>query len=224
MTSSTGSYGLGPREGHKDEGIKGTIEVAFVLPPSLVEQSGVVGLLKMVSTGGGKGSAVLLSTQVNTLEERLTGYPTVELLSKKTGISKGYLALYTIIFLFAFVMFGFGAGALCDLIGVVYPIFQSFKAIRSEGKEDDSQWLTYWVVYGFFSVAEAFTDRLFFWIPFYYVFKVVFLIWCMHPVTKGANQIYKRVLEPTLSTWDKRVEQVKTSVSGSFASNNNKST
>ena len=44
MTSSTGSYSLGPREGQSDSGITGTLDVAFDLPPSLRSQSGVVGL------------------------------------------------------------------------------------------------------------------------------------------------------------------------------------
>lgn len=33
-------------------------------------------------------------------------------------------------------------------------------------------WLTYWVVYGVFSVAEFFSDLFLYWFPFYYVGKV----------------------------------------------------
>lgn len=46
------------------------------------------------------------------------------------------------------------------------------KAIESKKKEDDTQWLTYWVVYGFFSIAEAFSDIFLSWFPFYYAGKV----------------------------------------------------
>lgn len=48
----------------------------------------------------------------------------------------------------------------------------SIKAIESNVKEDDTQWLTYWVVYGLFSVLEAFSDIFLSWFPFYYVSKV----------------------------------------------------
>lgn len=48
----------------------------------------------------------------------------------------------------------------------------SIKAIESSNKEDDTQWLTYWVVYGLFTVVEAFSDIFLFWFPFYYVSKV----------------------------------------------------
>lgn len=48
----------------------------------------------------------------------------------------------------------------------------SIKAIESSVKEDDTQWLTYWVVYGLFSIVEAFSDIFLFWFPFYYASKV----------------------------------------------------
>jgi len=52
----------------------------------------------------------------------------------------------------------------------------SIKAIESNVKDDDTQWLTYWVVYGFFSLVEAFSDIFLFWFPFYYMGKVG---WCL---------------------------------------------
>lgn len=52
--------------------------------------------------------------------------------------------------------------------------FVSFrvKAIESATKDDDTKWLTYWVVYGIFSVAEFFADIFLSWFPFYYIGKV----------------------------------------------------
>lgn len=52
------------------------------------------------------------------------------------------------------------------------PATPSIKAIESSSKEDDTTWLTYWVVYGVFSVAEFFSDTFLYWFPFYYVGKV----------------------------------------------------
>lgn len=46
------------------------------------------------------------------------------------------------------------------------------KAIESPNKEDDTVWLTYWVVYALFALVEFFSDLLLFWFPFYYVGKV----------------------------------------------------
>lgn len=49
------------------------------------------------------------------------------------------------------------------------------KAIESPNKDDDTQWLTYWVVYGIFSIAEFFSDIFLSWFPFYYMMKVCWL-------------------------------------------------
>lgn len=50
------------------------------------------------------------------------------------------------------------------------------KAIESPNKDDDTQWLTYWVVYGVFSIAEFFSDLFLSWFPFYYMLKVQCLL------------------------------------------------
>lgn len=48
----------------------------------------------------------------------------------------------------------------------------SFKAIETKQKDDDTKWLTYWVVYAVFSLVEYFTDIFLFWIPLYWFLKV----------------------------------------------------
>ena len=46
------------------------------------------------------------------------------------------------------------------------------KAIESTQKDDDTQWLTYWVVYSAFSILEFFSDIFLSWFPLYFLFKV----------------------------------------------------
>ena len=46
------------------------------------------------------------------------------------------------------------------------------KAIESERKDDDTQWLTYWTVYSAFSIVEFFSDIFLSWFPLYFLFKV----------------------------------------------------
>ncbi|KAJ3128134.1 Nucleosomal histone H3-Lys79 methylase [Physocladia obscura] len=78
------------------------------------------------------------------------------------------------------------------------PAYQSFKAIESPEKEDNIQWLTYWTVFGFLNVIEVFSDTLLYWVPFYYAFKAIFVIYLIAPQFNGAKTIYTKVLQPYL--------------------------
>jgi len=54
----------------------------------------------------------------------------------------------------------------------------SIKAIETKQKDDDTKWLTYWVVYSVFHLMEFFADIFLFWIPLYWFFKVILKVLC----------------------------------------------
>ena len=62
-------------------------------------------------------------------------------------------------------------------LGFVYPAYCSVRALESRSKDDDTKWLTYWVVFALFSVIEFFSDILVGWVPFYWLTKVT-IIFC----------------------------------------------
>ena len=96
-----------------------------------------------------------------------------------------------------FVVFGVGQAIITNIIGVAYPVFMSFHALESkDSDEDDKQWLTYWVVFGLFSVTDQFAGFILHFIPFYYVLKVATLIWLFHPAFQGATYVYRELIHP----------------------------
>ena len=88
-----------------------------------------------------------------------------------------------------------GTKLFSDIFAFVYPAYMSFKAIDSSDATDDTQWLTYWVVFASFSITESIAGFITSWIPFYYVIKTFFFIWLYHPKFMGAGLVYKQVIK-----------------------------
>ncbi|KAM9461479.1 receptor expression-enhancing protein 6 isoform 2-T2 [Clarias gariepinus] len=136
-------------------------------------------------------------------------------IEEKTGIKKRLLVIGSASATGLFLLVGYGASLICNLIGFVYPAYYSIKAIESPNKDDDTQWLTYWVVYGFFGIGEFFLDIFLSWFPFYYLFKCLFLLWCMAPVPwNGSQMLYKRLVQPLFLRHEATVDNMVCDLSG----------
>ena len=118
--------------------------------------------------------------------------------SKATGARKEYLALGGALLPFLFLLLMGGFNFLVDLVAYLYPAYASVRAIESEGTDDDTQWLTYWLVFSLFKLAEGVMDSLLQYIPFYYILKIVFLVWCFYPGTDGALVVYSYAIKPNV--------------------------
>ena len=55
------------------------------------------------------------------------------------------------------------------------------RQLRTSEKEDNVQWLTYWVIYAVFGTIEFVPDYILSWVPFYYEAKLGFLCWLVAP-------------------------------------------
>ena len=54
----------------------------------------------------------------------------------------------------------------------------------------------YWVVYAFFQLVETWEQSLLSVVPFYFAFKLGFLVWCQMPSTRGAVYVHSHILAP----------------------------
>ncbi|THG11074.1 hypothetical protein TEA_021833 [Camellia sinensis var. sinensis] len=84
----------------------------------------------------------------------------------------------------------------CCSVGVVLPVYSTFKAIETKNQNEQQRWLIYWAAFGSFSIAEVFTDKIISWyatsensfsgfirFPLYYHMKFAFLVWLQLPST-----------------------------------------
>ncbi|EJP63857.1 hypothetical protein ACQRIT_006995 [Beauveria bassiana] len=139
---------------------------------------------------------------LGTLDRELSKYPALNNLERQAGVPKAYAVIGVGALYFFLIIFNLGGQLLTNFAGFVIPGYYSLAALFTDSKDDDTQWLTYWVVFAFFSVVESFFNIVY-WFPFYFVFKFVFLLWLSLPMFRGAEIIFRSFLAPTLSRYFK---------------------
>jgi receptor expression-enhancing protein 5/6 len=116
---------------------------------------------------------------------QLTKYPILNQFEQRTQVPKTYAVLGTVTLLTLLIFINPLAAPISNLIGWGFPAYLSFKALETPQHQDDMQWLTYWIVFGFFTFLESFALRLvLYYFPFYFAFKTVFVIWLQLPAFK----------------------------------------
>ncbi|KAK3053846.1 ER membrane protein DP1/Yop1 [Extremus antarcticus] len=131
-------------------------------------------------------------------EKELSKYPQLQNFEQQTSVPKVYVVLGLGALYFFLVFFNIAGEFLVNTAGFALPAYWSMEAIFTMGKADDTQWLTYWVVYAFLTVFESMVNAVY-WFPFYYTFKFVFIMYMALPQTQGAQVVFRTVMEPLFS-------------------------
>jgi receptor expression-enhancing protein 5/6 len=132
------------------------------------------------------------------LDKELSKYPTLNRLEAQLGgvVSKAHATVGILSIFSLFVFFNIAAGFLTNLLGWGIPAYLSMKALETPGHDDDTQWLTYWVIFGGFNFLESMSGLLVSWFPYYYTFKTCFILYLILPQTRGATVVYAKVFKP----------------------------
>ncbi len=144
--------------------------------------------------------------------------PHIVQLRDKTGVEEGFIILGALVLSVLLILIFMGGTILSVILTVVYPAFKSIKALETKGDDDDKIWLTYWCVFGIFSLVDEFGGIILSLIPFYYYIRLVFFVWMMHPSTQGATTVYKTVLKPLLSKNKDKIEKLIKDITGGASS------
>ncbi|KAJ5176628.1 Protein yop1 [Penicillium canariense] len=129
------------------------------------------------------------------LDKELSKYPVLNNLERQTNVPKVYVILGLVGVYFFLVFFNIAGEFLVNFAGFLLPGYYSLQALFTAGSADDTQWLTYWVVFAFLTVVESAISAAY-WFPFYYIFKFVLILWMALPQTSGAQIVFHSFLQP----------------------------
>lgn len=132
-------------------------------------------------------------------------YEQMEIIHQKTGIEGKYVIIGLVISLLI-VSVGYFEKIITNLIGTIYPAYWTMKSIQSQN-DDDKYWLTYWVVFAFFSLIDMFSGFLMKLIPFYFIMKILFLVWLFMPNTQGCYYVYYFVIIKLFKQVEKDIDE-----------------
>jgi len=136
--------------------------------------------------------------QVGQIDKELSKYEVLNNFERQTSVPKVYAFLGLVGIYFFLVFFNIAGEFLVNFAGFLVPGYYSLEALFSANKTDDTQWLTYWVVYAFLTVFESAVNAVY-WFPFYYTFKFVLVLWMALPSTGGAQIIFRSFIQPVFS-------------------------
>ncbi|KAF8876491.1 TB2/DP1, HVA22 family-domain-containing protein [Infundibulicybe gibba] len=137
---------------------------------------------------------------ITQLDKELGKYPVLNTLEQRTQVPKAYSAIGAVFILTLLHFINPLAKPVSNLVGWALPAYLSFKALETQTRNDDVQWLTYWVVFGFFNFLESIALRLvLYYLPWYFALKTVFILYLQLPAFRGAERTYFVLLKPVLA-------------------------
>lgn len=105
-------------------------------------------------------------------------------------------------------MFDIFAKTLSSIASFLFPLFASYKALKTSDPGQLTPWLMYWVVLACVLLVESWTDWFLVWIPFYAYFRLLFLLYLVLPQTQGARIIYQTYIHPWLQENESAIEDL----------------
>jgi len=146
--------------------------------------------------------------RLHNVDTFLAEVPPVRIAAEKCNVQPWVVGAAGSVWMFGFLFWGFTGEILCTALGLLYPMYASFKALE-EGQEDEvNQWLTYFTTYAALILAESALYRVLLWVPLYHLLRIVFIVWLFLPSTRGASRVYSWAVAPLLRRYSPRIDSM----------------
>ena len=167
------------------------------------------------------------------INKYLYQYKEIKTFCKMTHIEGFYYAILIFIAL-GFIFVGYFDSSLTIIIATFYPLYMSFKTLQfrigeekadggiydeEDEKQNTIQWLIYWVFYSVFINLEGFFGSILKKVPFYFFFKVVFLLMCFLPQYQLANVIYTKYIRVWFTKYENLIVNYFNKIAEKFTEN-----
>ena len=135
------------------------------------------------------------------------------LIQEKTGI-KGIYVVIGLILSVIFVYLNIFDTIITNLVGTLYPAFWTIKSIEKDDLKEQRNWLTYWIVFGFFVLMDMFSPIIVKFIPIYFVMKIMLLIWLLMPGSYGCIFVYNLIVKKIIRKYENNLQKIVSNIEG----------
>ena len=140
-----------------------------------------------------------LTQFVDAVDKKCSSLPYLPDIAAKAKTKPAYIALAVCAAFLMFILMMIGFNAIVNIICFAYPAMAALKAMQTKPEKYDEQWLTYFMIFGKFHVAESFYPSLLTDVSFYVLFKFLVLVWCFLPQSTGAQKVYSFFIKKVLA-------------------------
>lgn len=140
----------------------------------------------------------------------------LETIQNKFGLKGKYVVIF-IVSMVTLVFVGIFDRFITNMVATLYPAYSTIKSLEAK-TNDDKQWLSYWVVFGIFSIIDMFSPFFLRLTSLYFFFKIIFLLWCFMPNTQGATILYNLIIVHFFRKIEKDIEDATSSFQNEIVS------
>lgn len=94
------------------------------------------------------------------------------------------------------------------MTSILFPIFASYKAIRTGDPADLAPWLMYWTTLSLFLVVESQFYFILYWVPFYSWMRLGVHLYLVMPGKQGSVYIYQAYVHPWLEGHERQIDDL----------------